>query len=112
MRRATSLWTRRVFGAATIVAVTCFAIAIALDLAGRQGERTPVTDVAALARSVTSFQAWGWGWLGVLTLLATPALGLVATAWEYAAVDDRRTALTAIGVLGVLGISLAVALLR
>jgi Protein of unknown function (DUF1634) len=112
MRRASSLWTRRVFAAATIVAVTCFAIAVVLDLAGRQGEPVPATDVAGVIGSVVDLGAWGWSWLGVFTLLATPALGLVATAWEYAAAADRRTAITALGVIGILGVSLAVALLR
>ena len=94
MRRASSLWTRRVFAITTVVAVAGVAIAILLDLAGRPGERAQEA------------------WLGVITLIATPALGLIATASEYAAVADRRTVLSSLGVLAILGLSLVVALLR
>jgi hypothetical protein len=112
MGRAGSRLTRQVFAVGSIVATACFAIAIVLDLAGRQGEHVPATDVRALLRSAADLQAWGWGWLGVFAVIATPALGLIATAWEYASVADRRTALTSLGVLAILGFSLAVALLR
>jgi hypothetical protein len=112
MRRAGSLETRRVLGAGTLGAGVCFAIAVGLDLLGRTGAPPSVTDVGALVRSVIELQAGGWAWLGVLALIAAPAVGLLTTAAEYEAVADRRTALTALGVLGILAISLVVALLR
>jgi hypothetical protein len=41
----------------------------------------------------------------------TPVVGLAITAWEYAAVEDRRTVMLAAGVLTVLAISLVAAIL-
>ena len=57
-------------------------------------------------------EPWAWAGLGTLAVVATPALGLTATAYEYASVSDRRTVLMALTVLGVLAVSLVIAILR
>ncbi len=54
-------------------------------------------------------EPWGWATLGVVIVIVTPAVGLVATLLEY---RGRREAWLALGVLGILAVSLAVALLR
>jgi hypothetical protein len=94
------------------LSAACFGLAIALELAGRSGATPGPLDLARILRSAADLQAWGWAWLGAIAVIATPAAGLIATAREYAAASDRRTALTALAVLGILGVSLAVAVLR
>jgi hypothetical protein len=44
--------------------------------------------------------------------VVTPAVALLATAWEYASIADRRATLLALAVLGVLAISVLVAVLH
>ena len=45
-------------------------------------------------------------------VIITPALGLLSTAWEYAGIADRRSVLLAMAVLGVLAVSVVVAIER
>jgi hypothetical protein len=108
---APSHWTRRSLGVGTAVSAACFVVALALDLAGRDGATGDPSDLAGLARSVAALEPWGWATLGTLAVILTPAVGLLATAVEYRRVADRRTALTAVVVLGVLGVSLLAGLL-
>ena len=109
---ARSRWTSTTLTAGAVISGACLVVAILLELLGRPRGAGQMTDVAAVARSVAALESWGWSALGVAVMIGTPAVALVATALEYAAAHDRRTAWTAVAVLGVLGISLAVALLR
>ena len=109
---ARSRWTSTTLTAGAVSSGACLGVAILLELLGRPRGVGQMTDVAAVARSVAALESWGWSALGVAVMIGTPAVALVATALEYAAAHDRRTAWTAVAVLGVLGISLAVALLR
>jgi hypothetical protein len=111
IRVASSDWTRRGLSVGTAVAAACFMVAVVLDMLGRGGAHGDPTDLPALAASVARLEAWGWATLGTFAIIFTPAISLVATAVEYRAVADQRTTLTALAVLGVLLVSVALALL-
>lgn len=89
--RAPIDWTVRALKSGAAFALGLFLSAIALHLVGN-----PAADKAAL--------------LGVLALIATPAISLVATALEAWA-RERQTAVLALAVLGVLTVASALALL-
>ena len=109
--RAPSRLTALVLDAGSLVSASFFLVGVVLDTIGRpDGEPEPLDPEAILA-AVAGLEAWGWSTLGVVALIATPALGLVATALEYRSLE-RRSSLLALLVLGVLGASLAVALVR
>ena len=112
MMRADSRWTRGTLTGGAVLSGACLGVAILLELIGRPRGAGQMTDLAAIARSVAAMESWGWSALGVAVMIATPAVALVATVLEYAAAHDRRTAWTAVAVLGVLTVSLIVALLR
>ncbi len=88
--RAPIAWTVRALKSGAAFALALFLSAIALHLVGH-----PAADKAAL--------------LGVLALIATPAISLAATALEAWA-RERQTALLALAVLAVLSVATALAL--
>lgn len=103
--------TRLVLAGGTAASVACFAIALILEFLGRPTGDGSATDLAAVAASTLALEPWGWATLGTFAVIVTPALAIVATGLEYAAIRDRRTAWTAVAVLVVLGVSLAVSLM-
>ena len=103
--------TRLVMAGGTAVSVVCFAMALVLEFLGRPTGGGSATDPAAVASSVLALEPWGWATLGTYAVIVTPALAIVATGLEYAAIRDRRTAWTAVAVLVILGVSLVVSLL-
>ena len=109
--RPASRATRLVLAGGTTVSVVCFAVALLLDFVGRSRGGGSATDLGAVVSSALALQPWGWATLGTFAVIVTPALAIVATGLEYAAIHDRRTAWTAVAVLVVLGVSLAVSLL-
>ncbi len=112
MTPANSRATRATLTAGAVLSGACFALAIVLEVLGRPHSAGEMTDVAGIVRSLVALEPWGWSSLGVLVIVVTPAVALVATALEYAAAHDPRTAWTAVAVLCVLALSLVVALLR
>ena len=86
--RATSL----VLLGGSLLSAVCFVVGVGLGLVS-------AGDAAALVASV-----------GVLVLLSTPALGLVASAFELRRAQPHAAWL-ALAVLGVLGLAVGVALL-
>jgi uncharacterized membrane protein len=101
--------TSRALTFGSVVASACFVLALVLELVGRRGQPSSGDglSVDALLRGLVAPEALAWAVMGVLVVIGTPAVGLVATAWEY---RGRREALLALVVLGILGISLGVAL--
>jgi uncharacterized membrane protein len=95
-----------------LLSAICFLVAGAFDLLVPGTTASEVRDLPALIAGLVDLQAWAWAGLGTIVVIATPAVGLVVTATEYAVASDRRTAGTALAVLGVLAISLAAAILR
>lgn len=109
--RAGTRGTRAVLAVGTAVSVVCFSVAIVLELLGHPDARGSATDLGAVFRSATALEPWGWATLGTFAVILSPAGAIVATAFEHAAIHDRRTALTSVAVLVVLGVSLVVSLL-
>ncbi|MFO1540078.1 MAG: DUF1634 domain-containing protein [Chloroflexota bacterium] len=104
--------TRAVLRAGTIVSAAAFAGALALRIAGRPTGDGDALDPGAVLAAIIALDPWGWATLGVFAVIVTPVLAIAATGHEHRVAGDRRTALLALAVLGVLGLSLAVALLR
>lgn len=104
--------TRLVLRAGTIVSAAAFAIALLLRIAGHPAGGGDAFDPGAVIAACVALDPWGWATLGVFAVIATPVLTIMATGHEHRVAGDRRTALLSLGVLGVLALSLAVALLR
>jgi uncharacterized membrane protein len=89
-----------------------FAVALVLELLGAQPGSGQMTDVGAVLEGLSALTPWAWAALGAYLVVATPAVGLLVTAWEYWSVDDRRTVWLAVAVFAVLATSAVVAILR
>lgn len=107
-RRTTSA----VLSGGIFVAGVLFAVAMILEVLGRAPGDGEMTDVMAVLEGLPALTPWAWATAGVYAVLMTPAVGLMATAWEYWSADDRRTVLLAGAVLAVLAVSVVVAILR
>ncbi len=101
--------TSAVLTGGSLISALCFMVALALEVLGQPATQGDVLDVAAVIRSLTVPEPWGWATIGVVVVIVTPAAGLIATMLEY---RGRREAWLALGVLGILALSLGVALLR
>ncbi len=95
-----------------VVAGVLFAVAVVLEILGQEPGSGEMTDVAAVLEGLVALTPWAWAAAGAYAVVATPVLGLVVSAWEYWSVDDRRTVLLALAVIGVLATSAIVAILR
>lgn len=104
--------TRAVLRAGTIVSAAAFGIALALRVAGRPTGDGDAFDPGAVLAALLALDPWGWATFGVFAVIVTPVLAIAATGHEHRVAGDRRTALLALGVLGVLAVSLVAALLR
>ena len=98
--------------AGVILAATCFLVAGAAEFLGADSSVADMTDMNALAGGLAALDPWAWASLGTYLVVATPALGLAVTAYEYATVADRHAVALALVVLTVLTLSTVVALLR
>ncbi|MDP8905045.1 MAG: DUF1634 domain-containing protein [Chloroflexota bacterium] len=101
--------TARVLTAGTLVSALCFVAGLGLSLAGSDARTGDPLRLDLVLASALAIEPWGWSTLGVLALLATPAVGLVVSAVELRTVEPR-TALLALGVLGILVLAVAIAL--
>ncbi len=95
-----------------LISGACFTVAIIVELLGGSRGAGQLTDVPGILASVSRLEAWGWSSLGVVAIIATPVVALVATSVEYAVAHEPRSAWTAMAVLCVLAVSLVVALAR
>lgn len=104
-----SRWTRLAYAFGSLGAAVCLAIAIGVRVLGAPlGGDGPVPG-AGLPQGLVELRAAAWATLGVLILLATPPLGLLATALELRRASPAVAGL-ALAVLAVLAASLALAL--
>jgi uncharacterized membrane protein len=101
--------TSAVLTGGSLISAFCFLVALVLEILGRSTAQGNMLDASAVLRSMTVPEPWGWATIGVAVVIITPAGGLVATLLEY---RGRREAWLALGVLGILALSLVVALLR
>lgn len=98
--------------AGVFVSGACFVVAGAAEVFGVATHPAQMTDVGALVSGLAALDPWAWASLGTYAVVATPAMGLVATAYEYSTVADRSTVALALVVLAVLALSAVVALAR
>ncbi len=94
------------------VSAACFVLAGVAELLGFDRRQADMTDLAALVAGLLALDPWALATAGTYVVIVTPALGLLATAWEYAGIADRRSVLLAVAVLGVLAVSVVVAIER
>jgi len=98
--------------AGVLAAASCFVVAGAAEFTGRATDPGSMTDLAVLVSGLWALDPWAWASLGTFAVVATPALGLVATAWEYAQAADRSAFALALAVLAILVLSGLIAVLR
>jgi uncharacterized membrane protein len=91
------------------LSAACFALAGLAELVGIDRREAAMTDIGALIEGTMALDPWALASLGTYLIILTPAIALLATAWEYASISDRRTVLLAGAVLAVLAVSVAVA---
>jgi uncharacterized membrane protein len=94
------------------VSAACFVLAGLTELLGFDRRQAAMTDLAALVTGLLALDPWALASAGTYVVIVTPAIGLLATAWEYAGIADRRTVLLALAVLAVLAVSVVVAIVR
>ena len=104
--------TSRTLSIGVATAGVFFAVAMIAEVLGAEPGDGEMTDLRAVIDGLFSLTPWAWATLGAYAVLATPIVGLLVTAWEYASVNDRRTVLLAAAVLAVLAPSVVVAILR
>ena len=101
--------TSGVLSVGVALSAACFALAGLAELVGIDRREAAMTDIGALIEGTMALDPWALASLGTYLVILTPAIALLATAWEYASISDRRTVLLAGAVLAVLTISVAVA---
>ncbi|HET9083977.1 MAG TPA: DUF1634 domain-containing protein [Candidatus Limnocylindrales bacterium] len=69
----------------------------------------PRLDLSTIVADLASLQPAGFLWLGLITVIATPITRVVAAAVGFAQVGERQMVLVAIGILGVIALSIATA---
>lgn len=102
-------YTSLVLTAGTVISAVCFLVSIGLELLGRVPGQLDVISLSSIAWALLELRPEGWASAGVVVVIATPAISLVATAVEY---RGRFEAWLALAVLLVLALSLALAVLR
>jgi uncharacterized membrane protein len=107
-RRAPNRLTARLLTAGSSLSFAAFAIGFLADLADGTAPHARTTlAIDSLAR----LDPEAWALVGVLVLFATPIAGLLATVAEYRR-SETRMSLIALGILGLLAVSVAIALVR
>lgn len=106
--RAPNRVTARLLTLGSTLSFVAFAVAFLADLADGAAAHAPgPLTLEALTRGDPET----WALVGVLLLFATPVAGLLATVAEYRRSEPRMT-LAALGVLGLLTVSVVIALTR
>ena len=98
-------------GAATLVSVALLAVGAAGMAASGIGpfdRPVPQFDAARLSTDLANLRLAGVLWLGLLAVILTPSLRVVASLAGFAAARERRMAAIAIVVLAIIALSAAV----
>jgi uncharacterized membrane protein len=98
--------------AGVLVSAACFALAIVLELAGRDTSGGRMSDLSAMLDGLLAMAPWAWAGVGTYVLIVTPAMALMATIFEYWRAGNRSAAGLAVLVLLVLLLGCLVAALR
>ena len=101
--------TSGVLSVGVALSAACFALAGLAELVGIDRREAAMTDIGALIEGTMALDPWALASLGTYLVILTPAIALLATAWEYATISDRRTVLLAGAVMAVLAVRVAVA---
>ena len=97
-------------GTLAVLALVVLGTVLALATDARPLERPgPGFDPGRLAEDVAGLRPEGLLWLGVVLTVALPTVRVAVSLLGFAREGDRRAALVALGVLGVLAVSVTVA---
>jgi uncharacterized membrane protein len=110
--RAPRRYTSAALTAGVVLASACFVLALALEVMRGESGSGEMADIPAVLAGLLAFSPWAWAAAGVYAVVATPVMGLLVTAGEFASIGDRRAVGLAISVIAVLVVSTAVAVLR
>lgn len=110
--RAPRRYTSAALTAGVVLASACFVLALALEVVRGESGSGEMVDIPAVLAGLLAFSPWAWATAGVYAVVATPVVGLLVTAGEFASIGDRRAVGLAISVIAVLVVSTAVAVLR
>lgn len=98
----------RALGIATLASV----VLVAVGVAGMIATQTPPLDrafppfeIGRLPADVAAFKPAGFLWLGLLAVILTPSVRVVASLAGFAALGDRRMTAVALVILGVICLS-------
>lgn len=69
----------------------------------------PRLDLSTIVADLTSLQPAGFLWLGLITVIATPITRVIAAAVGFAQVGERQMVVIAVGIVGVIALSIATA---
>ncbi|MDQ3938483.1 MAG: DUF1634 domain-containing protein [Chloroflexota bacterium] len=111
MDRPPTGWTATVLSGGTLLSAGCFMVGFGLRVLGRDVQTEDPRRLELVLQTVLELDPWGWSMLGVLVLLATPAVGLVASFLEMRRLQPRSASL-ALVVLAILTVATAVAVTR
>jgi uncharacterized membrane protein len=95
----------------TYASAVLLAIGVILLLAAGRSplDLAPAFDVAAIPADIAALRPEGFLWLGLIAVIATPATRVAAALLGYARADERGMALVAAAILGVIALSVVVA---
>jgi uncharacterized membrane protein len=97
----------------TYVEVALLAVGVALLIGGGISPLSggPTLDLARLPGDLVTLAPAGFLWLGLIAVIATPIVRVVAAAIGYGRVGERAMVLVAIAILAVIAVSVTSAIL-
>lgn len=103
----------RVLGIGALVAVVLLAVGVALMVASGidpEAVTFPALDPARLVGDLLALRPEGFLWAGLVVVIATPVARVIGELMGFAMRGDRAMALVAAGILVVIGLSVAAAM--
>lgn len=98
-------------GAVTgIVFLAIGVVLMAVNGVSPESEAFPAFDPGTLVADLAAFRPEGFLWVGIAILIATPIARVIGEFTTFAVRGDRTLALVALGILGVIALSVIAAL--
>jgi uncharacterized membrane protein len=97
----------------TVAGIALLAVGVALMAVGGispEAGTFPAFDARTVVADIVAFRPEGFLWAGIVILIATPIARVTGELVTYLVRGDRLLALVALGILGVVGLSVAAAL--
>lgn len=69
----------------------------------------PPLDLSTIVADLASLQPAGFLWVGLITVIATPIVRVIAAAVGFGLAGERRMVLIAVAIVGVIALSIATA---